>query len=96
MSIKIQKRTAAPAAKSATGSSRSAVLAAVSLLSVSMCVSLSDTAKAETIRQDKDANKLKTSDKKQKEVLDFVKGRRTPGGPGATEPTKPVGSKNRK
>ena len=72
------------------------MLAALSLLSASMGVSMSDTAKAETIKQDVTVNKVKTSDKKQREVLDFVKGRTTPDGPGPTAPPKSVGSKKRK
>jgi hypothetical protein len=65
--------------------SRLAMLAALLLLSASVVgVSLSDTAKAETIKQDTYVPKVKTSDKQQKQVRDFVKGRTTPDGAGPT------------
>ena len=69
---------------------RSAVLAALSLLSASMGLSLSDEAKGE-ITQDVTVNKAKTADKAFSAMDGYIRGRVKPGSTGPTAPPKPAG-----
>jgi hypothetical protein len=92
MTKKVQTSATAPPKKPAAGS-RSAVLAALSLLSASMGLSLNDVAKAE---QDVTVNKAKTADKAFRAMDGYIRSRTKPEDPDPTKPARPVGSQKKK
>jgi hypothetical protein len=97
MTNKVQKPVSPQPEQPATVPRRSAVLAALSLLTASMGLSLSDEAKGE-ITQDVTVNKAKTADKAFNAMDNYVRGRKVPPKPtGPTHPPTPTtGSKNQK
>lgn len=84
MTKKIQKPPSPPSEKQIGGFARPALLAALSLLSASMGLSLSDEAKA----QDVTVNKAKTADKNFSAMDGYIQGRVKPK-PTSTGPTLP-------
>jgi len=90
MTKKVQRPVSPLPEKPATVTKRSAVLAALSLLSASMGLSLSDEAKGE-ITQDVTVNKAKTADKNFSKMDGYIQGRIKPGSTGPTAPPTPAG-----